>query len=123
MIALEACSRRQVTKPYEFIGFGAMEVPKPYEFLGIGAMEVTKPYEFIGFGARGRGRGEVVKDRKLKVLTDPLRLFKGVIDVWYKAGQALRQVRLDPSSRYGGDGSYMVCLSTRSPLHGGHQTL
>jgi hypothetical protein len=29
----------------------AMEVTKPYEFIGFGAMEVTKPYEFIGFGA------------------------------------------------------------------------
>jgi hypothetical protein len=27
-----------------------MEVTKPYEFIGFGAMEVTKPYEFIGFG-------------------------------------------------------------------------
>ncbi len=41
----------EATKPYEFIGFGAMEVTKPYEFIGFGAMEVTKPYEFIGFGA------------------------------------------------------------------------
>ncbi len=40
-----------VTKPYEFIGFGAMEVTKPYKFLGFGAMEVTKPYKFIGFWA------------------------------------------------------------------------
>ncbi len=30
----------QVTKPYEFIGFGAMEVTKPYEFIWFGAMEV-----------------------------------------------------------------------------------
>ncbi len=30
----------------------AMEVTKPYEFIGFGAMEVTKPYELIGFGAR-----------------------------------------------------------------------
>jgi hypothetical protein len=30
----------EVTKPYEFIGFGAMEVTKPYEFIGFGAMEV-----------------------------------------------------------------------------------
>ncbi len=29
-----------VTKPCEFIGFGAMEVPKPYRFIGFGAMEV-----------------------------------------------------------------------------------
>jgi hypothetical protein len=28
-----------ITKPYEFIGFGAMEVTKPYEFIGFGAME------------------------------------------------------------------------------------
>ncbi len=40
-----------MTKPYEFIGFRAMEVTKPYEFIGFGAMDVTKPYEFIRFGA------------------------------------------------------------------------
>ena len=33
----------EVTKPYEFIGFGAVEVTKPYEFIGFGAVEVTKP--------------------------------------------------------------------------------
>ncbi len=33
------------TKPYEFIGFGAMEVTKPYKFIGLGAMEVTKTYK------------------------------------------------------------------------------
>ena len=33
-----------VTKPYEFIGFGAMDVTKPYEFIGFGAMHVTKPH-------------------------------------------------------------------------------
>ncbi len=27
-----------------------MDVTKPYEFIGFGAMDVTKPYEFIGFG-------------------------------------------------------------------------
>ena len=37
-----------VTKPYEFIGFGAMDVTKPYEFIGFGAMDVTKPYESLG---------------------------------------------------------------------------
>jgi hypothetical protein len=25
----------------------------PYEFIGFGAMDVTKPYEFIGFGVVG----------------------------------------------------------------------
>ena len=33
------------TKPYEFIGFGAMYGTKPYEFIGFGAMDATKPYE------------------------------------------------------------------------------
>ena len=40
-----------VTKPYEFIGFGAMDVTKPHEFIVFGAMDVTKPHEFRGFGA------------------------------------------------------------------------
>jgi hypothetical protein len=40
-----------VTKPYEFIGFGTMDVTKPYEFIGFGAMDVSNPYEFKGFGA------------------------------------------------------------------------
>ncbi len=31
----------EVTKPHEFIGFGAREVTKPYEFIGFGAMEVS----------------------------------------------------------------------------------
>ncbi len=28
-----------------------MDVTKPYDFMGFGAMDVTKPYDFIGFGA------------------------------------------------------------------------
>ncbi len=31
-----------------------MDVTKPYDFIGFGAMDVTKPYEFIGFGPAGR---------------------------------------------------------------------
>jgi hypothetical protein len=27
------------------------KMPKPYEFIGFGAMDVTKPCKFIGFGA------------------------------------------------------------------------
>ncbi len=34
-----ACTGPHVTKPYEFIGFGAMDVTKPYEFIGFGAMD------------------------------------------------------------------------------------
>ncbi len=40
-----------VTKPIEFIGFGAMDVTKPYKFTGFGAIDGPKPYTFIGFGA------------------------------------------------------------------------
>ena len=29
----------------------ALDVTKTYEFIGFGAMDVTKPYQFIGFGA------------------------------------------------------------------------
>ncbi len=39
-----------VTKPFQFIGFGDINGPKPYDFIGFGAMDVTKPYKFIGFG-------------------------------------------------------------------------
>ena len=35
-----------------------MEVTKPYEFIGFGAMEVTKPYEFIWFGAMDAPKGQ-----------------------------------------------------------------
>ncbi len=34
----------EVTKPFEFVGFGAMDVAKPYTFIRFGAMDVTKPY-------------------------------------------------------------------------------
>ncbi len=27
-----------------------MDVTKPYKFIGFGAMDATKPYKFIGFG-------------------------------------------------------------------------
>ncbi len=40
-----------------------MDVTKPYEFIGLGAMDVTKPYEFIGqfrsFGSSSRWHGEI----------------------------------------------------------------
>ncbi len=45
----------EVTKPYEFIGFGAMDVTKPYEFIGFWAMHVTKTYEFVGLGDKSPG--------------------------------------------------------------------
>ncbi len=31
-----------------------MDATKPYKFIGFGAIDVTKPYELIGFGAKIR---------------------------------------------------------------------
>ena len=47
-----------VTKPYKFIGFGAMDVTKPYKFIGFGALElgilwqlpVKQPFYILVFG-------------------------------------------------------------------------
>ncbi len=38
-----------VTKPYEFIGFGGMDVTKPYKSI-FGDSHGPKPYKSIGFG-------------------------------------------------------------------------
>ncbi len=40
-----------VTKPFKFIGFGAIDVTKPYKLIGFGVMDITKPYKSTGFGA------------------------------------------------------------------------
>ena len=42
----------EVTKPYKFIGFGAMDVTKPYAFIRFGTMDVTKPYEYATVSLR-----------------------------------------------------------------------
>ena len=54
MEVTKACGVWGVTKPYQFIGFGAMEVTKPCQFIGFGAMEV--PYLFVRFGAMEASR-------------------------------------------------------------------
>ncbi len=36
------------SKPYEFTGFGAMDVTKPYEFTWFSDIPGRKPYKFIG---------------------------------------------------------------------------
>ncbi len=38
------------TKPYEFIGFGAMDATKPYEFIGFGATDATQTAQAEGPG-------------------------------------------------------------------------
>ncbi len=77
-----------VTKPSEFMGFGAMDVTKPYEFIGLGAMDVTKPYEFIGFGAGslpGRPvRGRVPYGAPLSSRVCLLRRRCSVAEFWLK---------------------------------------
>ena len=59
-----------VTKPYKFIGFGAMAVTKPYNFIGFGAMAVTVHWQFWmldpGPGLPGRvGRKPTAKGPKI----------------------------------------------------------
>ncbi len=46
-----------VTKPYEFIGFGAMDVPKPYEFIGFGIGMAGDLGPGPGGSIPGPGRG------------------------------------------------------------------
>ncbi len=53
-----------------------MDVTKPYEFIWFGAMDVTKPYELIGFGAMdsdpGRNRPKTSDSiRKMTIRTLP----------------------------------------------------
>ncbi len=45
---------------------GRTAFTKPYEFIGFGAMDVTKPYQFIGFvpGVRDDAVGWVVVPRR-----------------------------------------------------------
>ncbi len=69
-----------VTKPFKFIGLGAMDDTKPFacigfaamdatkrcKFIGFGAMDATKPYKFIGFG----NKSIPTKRQKLKTERD-----------------------------------------------------
>ncbi len=41
---------KRPSKPYEFIGFGAMDVTKLYKFIWFGDSHGPKAYTFIGFG-------------------------------------------------------------------------
>ena len=51
-----------VTKPYNSIWFGAIDVAKTYEFICFGAMAVNTPYEFRGF--RGPQMSQTVKSKQ-----------------------------------------------------------
>ena len=55
---VEVCGGDPLTKPYEFIRFGAMDVTKPYEFIRFVAMRVTKPY--IIYGVWGHVRHQTI---------------------------------------------------------------
>ncbi len=39
---------KRPSKPYEFIGLGAMDVTKPYRFILFGDIHGPKPYKFVG---------------------------------------------------------------------------
>ncbi len=61
------------TKPYKFIGFGAMDATKPYEFIWFGAMDATKPYKFTGLGANlvGGPMSDLTRSRRLLAASPP----------------------------------------------------
>ncbi len=40
---------KRPSKPYEFIGLGAMSVIKPFKFVWFGDIRGRKPFEFIGW--------------------------------------------------------------------------
>jgi hypothetical protein len=47
-----------------------MEVTKPYEFIGCGAMDGPKPYKFIGFGIRRATRSSRGAEKEIKLVRD-----------------------------------------------------
>ncbi len=46
-----------VTKPYEFIGYGDMDVTKPCEFIGFGDLDVTKHHGLAALDAKAGPAG------------------------------------------------------------------
>ncbi len=63
------------TKPYNFIGFGAMDVTKPYKFIGFGLKAVWLDF-FSAFLRSGRPRppGEAFKNAPPKTRPDCLQV-------------------------------------------------
>ncbi len=62
-----------------------MDVTKPYKFIGFGAMDVTKPYEFIGCAPALWAPGTQIKKPrdlnvglKLRVNYSNLKLMTGM---------------------------------------------
>ncbi len=60
-----------VTKPYKFIGLGAMDVTKPYKVIGFGAMDVTETPSGCGecWANRRGARKQCVKGPLAATLT------------------------------------------------------
>ncbi len=52
------------TKPYKFIGFGAMDATKPYEFIGFGAMDAQ---ECASLNAAASDLRSELEDRALRL--------------------------------------------------------
>jgi hypothetical protein len=52
-----------VTKPYEFMRFGAMDVTQPYKFTGFGAMDVTKPAKYTIYNRHLLGKGTQIMSK------------------------------------------------------------
>ncbi len=78
------------TKPYRFIGSGAMDATKPYELIGSGATDATKPYRFIGSGAM-----DATKPDRFIGVAGFWKVF--YIENWHFALDTLRVVNRSPT--------------------------
>ena len=67
-----------VTKPYQFIGFGAMDDTRPCKFERFCVMDVTKPYKCICFG----GCHQTLQIYRVRYVTKPYAfIWFGAMDV------------------------------------------
>jgi hypothetical protein len=65
-----------VTKPYEFIGFGAMDVAKPSKLIGFGAMDSSGPAQGTNNRSKISRRGQIVYKRGSTYVKNKPRLHR-----------------------------------------------
>ena len=84
-----------------------MDVTKPYNFIGFGAMDVTKPYDFIGFGAMDASLRGPRSRRCLR----PLQIGRSTLCVLWRPidGQTYRPVKGPIGPIGGGVKMYKNC--------------
>ena len=93
------------TKPYNFIGFGAMDVTKPYAYIGFGAMDVTTPYAFTWFGAMDVAKSYEIIGFGAMPVTKPCEFIRfGAMDLTQDAGLLLNSFFPNSVSLEGSNG-------------------